>query len=142
MSRILGIDYGLRKAGLALSDEGHKVAFPKGVYPSAWPGIKDVIADILAKETIAEIVIGLPLTLEGDESDMSRHVREFVLHLKEFFNLPIHFENESFTSRAVQSSGAAPPHKTDASAAALILQSFLDRRNQKTGKDIKDIPEV
>ncbi|MDP2677036.1 MAG: Holliday junction resolvase RuvX [bacterium] len=140
MSRMLGIDYGLRKAGIALSDEGQTVAFPKGVYPSAWPGIKDTISDILAKETVSEIVIGLPLTLEGEESDMSKKVRAFVEKLRQYFSLPIYFENESFTSKAVSASGAAPPHKIDASAAALILQSFLDRRNQERGTHKKSAP--
>lgn len=129
MSRILGIDYGTRKIGIALSDEHQKVAFPRGVYPNIWPAIKDTIADILLHENITDIVIGLPLTLEGEESKMSTEVRAFVDKLQEYIRLPLHFENESFTSKAVDAAGAAPPHKTDASAAALILQTFLDRQN-------------
>ena len=130
MSKILGIDFGTKKIGMALSDEGQKVAFPKGVYPNIEPFLRDTIADLILREDISEIVVGLPKALGGEETKTSKAVREFSEHLQKNFRLPFHFEDESFTSRAVETSGAAPPHKTDASAAALILQSFLDRRNK------------
>lgn len=127
MPRILGLDYGRKKIGLALSDPEGKIAFPKSVYPAKWPYIAEYLRDVIDKEDVGEIVIGLPLNLDGTENDISQEVVKFVENLKEYFKIPMHFESEVFTSAAVKTGGAAPSHKIDASAAALILQSYLDR---------------
>lgn len=131
MSRILSIDYGTRKIGFALSDEEQKIAFPKDVQENIFEIVIAYIGNLILKEDITEIVIGLPLNLDGSDNELTKEVRMFTEHLRDYFRLPIHFEDESFTSKAVESSNAAPYRKTDASAAALILQSFLDRRNRK-----------
>ena len=131
MSRILGIDYGTKKIGFAVSDEEQKIAFPKDVQQNMFELVVDYIRALILKEDIAEIVIGLPRNFDGSDNELTKEVRAFAEHLKEYFKMTIHFEDESFTSKAVQSSGGAPYRKTDASAAALILQSFLDRRNRK-----------
>ncbi|PIR70264.1 MAG: Holliday junction resolvase RuvX [Candidatus Niyogibacteria bacterium CG10_big_fil_rev_8_21_14_0_10_42_19] len=131
MSRILGIDYGRMKIGIAVSDEGHKLAFPKTTHPNSWSLFLEFLKNLILKEDIIEIVVGLPAQLDGSGAELTPEVKDFAEKLKDSFRLPIHFENESFTSKAVESMGSAPAHRTDASAAALILQSFLDRRNQK-----------
>lgn len=131
MTRILGIDYGTKKIGFALSDESQKIAFPKTVQPNVWDYVRDAIRDFILKENASEIVIGLPVGLDGKETELSGKVRKFVEKLKEIFKLPIHFENEVYTSAQVRTFESSPEHKIDASSAALILQTFLDRRRNK-----------
>lgn len=131
MARILGIDYGTKKIGLAISDEEQKLAFPKTVEPNVWDYVRDSIRDFILKENISAIVIGLPIGLDGQETELSAEVRKFAEKLKEVFRLPMYFENEVYTSAQVKTAGASPEHKIDASSAALILQTFLDRRRHK-----------
>ena len=133
MARVLGIDYGTKKIGFALSDEGQKFAFPKTVQPNVWDYVRETIRDFILKENVSEIVLGLPVGLNGRETELSREVRKFSEKLKEVFKLPIHFENEVYSSAQVKTEGSAPEHKIDASSAALILQTFLDQRQNKQG---------
>jgi len=128
MSRILGIDYGTKKIGFAFSDEGEKIAFPKTVLPNVWSYIEDKIRSYVQDESASEIVVGLPVGLNGKETELSREVRQFAAKLGEVFKMPIYLENEVYSSAEVRTSGGAPEHKIDASSAALILQTFLDRR--------------
>lgn len=135
MSRALGIDYGTKKIGIALSDEGKKIAFPKTVHPNSWEYFSNFLRDFIVKEDVDEIVVGLPTMLDGSDSNLTPEAKEFAEKIKNMTNMPVYFENEAFTSSAVSAQGAAPHGKSDASAAALILQSFLDRRNNSNKKE-------
>jgi len=128
MARILGIDYGTKKMGFALSDEEQKLAFPKTVQPNVWEYVRDAVRDFILNEGVGEIVIGLPVGLNGNETELSREVRDFAEKLKKELSLPIYFENEVYSSAQVKTEESAPNHQIDASSAALILQTFLDRR--------------
>ena len=132
MPRVLGIDFGTKKIGIALSDESKKIAFPKTVHPNSWDYFSAYLRELIVKEDVDEIVVGLPTMLDGSDSALTPEAKEFAEKIKSLTNMPVYFENEVFTSSAVQSQGAAPHGKSDASAAALILQSFLDRRNVST----------
>ena len=129
MPRALGIDYGAKKIGIALSDESKKLAFPKTVHPNSWEYFSNFLRNFIVKEDVDEIVVGLPTMLDGGDSDLTPEAKEFAEKIKNLTRMPVYFENEAFTSSAVENQGAAPHGKSDASAAALILQSFLDRRN-------------
>lgn len=137
MTRILGVDFGERRIGLAISD-------PTGTIASPLPtllrrrGKRPPVAQVarLADEHQATaIVVGLPLTLAGDESDWTRAVREFGDAVGERTGLPVHYIDERMTSvraeRTVRSMGL-PKHRrqekdrVDAAAAVLILQAHLD----------------
>lgn len=131
MSRILGIDYGTKKIGFAISDEGEKIAFPKTVQPNVWKYVVDYVREAVLEQNVSEIVVGLPVGLNGGETELSEEVRRFVAKLEEVFKLPIHLENEVYTSAQVKTQEAAPNHGIDASSAALILQTFLDRRKER-----------
>ena len=132
MPRVLGIDYGTKKIGIALSDEGKKMAFPKTVHPNNWKYFQPFLREFIVKEDVDELVVGLPTMLDGSDSNLTPEAKEFAEKIKNLTSMPVYFENEAFTSSAVESQGAAPHGKSDASAAALILQSFLDRRNIST----------
>jgi putative holliday junction resolvase len=130
MPRILGIDYGTKKIGFALSDGGARIAFPKTVQPNVWSYVRAYISDLILKDDISEIVIGLPIGLDGKETELSAEVGKFAEKLKKEFVLPIHFENEVYSTAQARTFGGAPEDKIDAASAALILQTFLDRRSR------------
>ncbi len=125
--RHLGIDYGEKRIGISVSDPGGRIAFPKKVIfnrgnKRVWEQIKAVLDD----EKISKIVVGLPLSLDGGETEESQKVRAFAEELKKITALPIEFENEIFTTHMVEQAGIKKEH-TDEAAAAVILQSYLDR---------------
>lgn len=140
MPRILGIDYGKRRVGLALSDETATIASPlptlkrrKGKRPPVAP-----VARLAEEHDVESIVIGLPLTLEGEESDWTREIREFGRKLGERTGCPVTYQDERMTSvraeRAVRSLGLSKQQReekerVDAAAAVLILQSHLNTRD-------------
>ena len=139
MPRILGVDYGERRIGLALSDETATIASPlptlkrrRGKRPPVAP-----VARLAEEHDVEAIVIGLPLTLEGEESEWTREVRAFGRKLGERTGCPVTFEDERMTSvraeRAVRSIGLSKGEREkkgriDAAAAVLILQAHLDAR--------------
>lgn len=140
MARILGVDYGERRVGLALSDETGTIASPlptlkrrRGKRPPVAP-----VARLAEEHDVAEIVIGLPLTLAGGESDWTREIREFGRKLEERTGRPVVFRDERMTSvraeRAVRSLGLSKDQReekerVDAAAAVLILQAHLSARD-------------
>ncbi|MBI1956964.1 MAG: Holliday junction resolvase RuvX [Candidatus Niyogibacteria bacterium] len=147
MPRVLGVDYGTKKIGIAVSDEGQKIAFPRTVLPNEWVSVRDFLFQQVA-EGVSEIVLGLPVGLDGKETKLSGEVRRFAQKLGKEFGLPVHFENEVYSSAAVKTAsgfrlaeagyshakaGEARPKNIDAASAAVILQSFLDRRKRPEG---------
>lgn len=139
MSRILGVDFGTRRIGCALSDPSGTIASPLTTF-SRRAGKRPPWAEIerlVEENEVAEIVVGLPLDLAGDEGDWAREVREFGSRLARRTGLPVHYVDERLTSvaaeRAVRSSGLPrgrreEKERVDAAAAALLLRLYLDRR--------------
>ena len=137
MSRVLAVDFGERRIGLALSDPTRTIAQPlptmqrkKGKRPPV-----QAIADLAAQHGVTALVVGLPLTLAGDESDWTREVRAFADKLADRTKLPVSFVDARLTSvaaeRAVRSLGLPKrererKERIDAAAAVLILQMHLD----------------
>ncbi len=142
--RYLGIDYGTKRIGLALSDEGGKIAFPNSVV-AAGPTALSEITSLVAKESVGKIIIGESRNFVGEPNLVQEDILQFKKDLEELTKLPIEFVQEFFTSteaarqfapdvspvgsglRPRGSRKANPEHKNlDASAAALLLQSYLD----------------
>ena len=129
----IGIDYGTKRVGLAVSDEGNAVAFPLEVV-----GEKDALARVVAlvrERRATGVVIGESKDLSGHDNPVMGKIRTFVAALGGAASVPIVFEPEFMTSAAAAQqytptgNRKANPsqEKLDASAAALILQNFLDR---------------
>jgi len=125
----LGIDYGTVRTGFAVGDDTTGIAFPRRVVMGGEKALLEFIIKTISKEKIGTIVLGLPKTLEQKESDSTRAVRMFAEKLKATFpDIPVHFQDEVFSTKAVYP-GSTSKEKVDAAAAALILQSFLDQKN-------------
>jgi len=130
--RYLGIDYGTKKAGLAISDEIGKFAFPRKVLVNDATFLEKVL-DIIKEEQIEGVVIGESKDFKGKDNPVMEHVTSFTKEL-EGVGIKVSFEPEFMTSE--QARKLQGEHdKIDASAAALILQSFLDRKNKKSIKE-------
>ena len=138
MARVLGIDFGERRVGLALSDPSATIAQPLPTLTrraGKRPPIT-AIAEIITAHEVDRIVIGLPLNLAGEETEWTAAVREFAARLQQRAGVPVEFLDERLTSvqaeRAVRASGLKrsdreQKHRIDAAAAVLLLQTYLDR---------------
>ncbi len=128
MPRYLGIDVGDQRTGLAISDEDGSFAFPRKVVSGGVEAAKEEIGLIMKEHAIEGIVIGLPQNFKGEDTRQTDKVRHFGEMLKEIITVPVIFQNEILTSKQIDKSGASTKNMQDASAAALILQQFLDTR--------------
>lgn len=133
MARVLGIDFGEKRLGLALSDESHTLASPLMVYER-----RDLAQDIeflkelIARYGITEIVLGLPLRMNGSVGEKVHHVLEFKSLLEEHLKLPVSTFDERLTTAEAERvllqadlSRRKRKQKRDALAAVLILQGYL-----------------
>ncbi|HET8574678.1 MAG TPA: Holliday junction resolvase RuvX [Candidatus Paceibacterota bacterium] len=133
--RYLGIDYGTKKLGIALSDDQGKVAFPREVVPNDHL-LFPYLDELCQRENIAEIVIGESKNLSGEPNPLQHEILSFTHRLEKITGLFANLEPEYLTTRqAMMIQGRNK--MTDASAAALILQSFLDRLNNRKSKESK-----
>ncbi|MBS1815119.1 MAG: Holliday junction resolvase RuvX [Acidobacteria bacterium] len=136
-ARIMGLDIGDRRIGIAISDGLGLTAQPLFTLHRTSSSREDVrsIARMVRKHAVAEIVVGLPLHISGEESPQAVKTRKFAQELAERVQLPMHFLDERLTSHAVDElmkQGGRNSHErkalVDQMAAALILQGFLDER--------------
>lgn len=138
--RILGIDYGTKRVGMAISDENGTLAFPNGIFPNDLNLYKE-IEEILEKENIQEIVVGESMDLSGKPNILMKQIQIFINELESRFTIPVFKEKEFLTS--VEARGRSGKEKNNArkvkkeinkkvddSAAALILQRYLDKKNK------------
>jgi len=127
MARVLALDYGEARCGLALSDPTGTLATPLGVVER--PGTRKGIAAIarLAREREAALLlIGLPLTMPGEEGAQAEEARAFGTRLGEATGLPVRYHDERLTTRQAARSGGDAPE--DARAAAVLLESWLAKQ--------------
>ena len=123
--RFLGIDYGSKKVGLALSDESGRLAFPHKFLINSGRLIAQV-AELCRQEKVGRIIIGQSLDYQGRDNPIMPAIRKFKAKLEKVTGLEIVFESEFLTTKQASRSQSRPG-KIDSSAAAIILQSFLDR---------------
>lgn len=134
--KYLGIDFGTKRIGLAISDDGGKIAFPNVVLPND-RDLLEKIVKVCADNSIGVIVIGESNNFAGNPNPIMKDVKNFIKNLEGKIKTPIIFEPEFMTSiQASRIQGQA--EKLDASAAAIILQSFLDKNKSK----LKPPPEI
>lgn len=123
--RVLGIDYGAKRVGLALSDEPGQFAYPHSIIANQ-PLLAKKIAGICEKEKVATIVLGQSLNHRGLPNLIMKKVEKFKIALAKLTKLPIVWEPELFTT-ALARRLTGKKEEVDAVAATLILQAYLDR---------------
>ncbi|MFQ5638107.1 MAG: Holliday junction resolvase RuvX [bacterium] len=135
-NRVLGLDYGTKRIGIAISDPSCTIA--RGLptlFSYNLPDTFKKIEEIIFEYNVREVVVGLPLTLKGTIHKAAMRTQSFAEELKKQLELPIHLWDERFTSVMAENSlkamGVSPSKnrdKIDQISAVLILQSFLDNR--------------
>src|SRR5262245_3672670 len=137
--RILGIDVGRRRIGLAISDRSRTLARPLTTLTvterDAVNRVMQTVAQLVAEDDgLAEIVIGMPVRLDGTPNTETDHVSAFVAALRQRTPIPIRTADERLTSREAENRLAVNERdwrkrktRLDAAAAAIFLQEYLDR---------------
>jgi putative Holliday junction resolvase len=124
--RILGIDYGSKRVGLALTDDKGMMAFPHSVLAND-KDLLSTIEKLINQEKVEKIVIGHSLDRKGGENAIHAKVEELMLDLTLAVGLPIELEPEQYTTQeAIRLQGRND--KTDAAAATIILNTYLSRK--------------
>ena len=124
--RILGIDYGTKRVGLALTDDQGMMAFPHSVIPNDTQLVK-TIEKLIEKEGVGQVVIGHSLDREGVANPVHAKVEELMLDLTLATGTPIELQPEQYTTQeAIRFQGRT--EKTDASAATIILNAYLAQK--------------
>ncbi|MBM3492903.1 MAG: Holliday junction resolvase RuvX [Armatimonadetes bacterium] len=134
--RILALDMGSRRIGLAVCDETRTIASPLGAFARRTQGVREAVAAIRAavEETGAiELVVGLPLTLDGEWGAQARKAAAFADLLRTQLGIPVHLQDERLTTfeadealKEGRMGRAERQSRVDAVAASLILRSYLD----------------
>lgn len=122
-ARILGLDYGNKRIGVAISDPGKTVAFPRMVLSNR--GNEAVLAELkklIEADHIERIILGWPLSLQSEVTDQTRKTERFLNVLKEALTIPIDILDERFTTFQAERTGG-----DDSVAAQIILQTWLDK---------------
>lgn len=123
--RLLGIDYGTKRVGIALSDESGQMAFPHSVIKNDNELLTNIVA-VIKTDNVEAIVIGHSKDREGGDNPVHAGVEELIQDLTLETGLPVHLEPEQYsTQEAIRFQGRTD--KTDASAAAVILNSYITR---------------
>lgn len=127
--RLLGIDYGTKRVGVALTNEDGTMAFPHSVLKNDTELATNISA-LVASENVERIVIGHSLNGRGEENAVQEGVYELMNDLTLETGLPIELEPEQYsTQEALRDQGRTD--KTDASAAAIILNSYITKQGSK-----------
>ena len=135
VTRILALDYGRRRIGVAVSDATGCIAqgLPTIICRNQKQAMNDLV-DLINSYNVCKVIVGLPLNLKGQKAHAAKEVEQFIQRLERRIEAPIETWDERLTSlaaeRAMIQMGKSPSkhkHKVDEIAAVLLLQSYLDR---------------
>ena len=132
--RVLGLDLGDARIGVAISDPDRRIAVPIGtIHVGQPPGELKAVAALVAEHDATAIVLGLPRSMSGEEGARAALAREFGAALEAVVRVPIEYQDERLSTveaeRALREAGVtgrARRRVVDRSAAAVILQAWLD----------------
>jgi putative Holliday junction resolvase len=139
--RVLGIDFGDRHLGLALSDVLRVTAQPFGTYSLSALESENIrfFRDLVARNDVGEIVIGDPLRMDGSQGTRARKTREFGAWLEQTVGRPVFFMDERLTTREAlhilrggRARGRERKEREDQISAVIILSTYLERKQSET----------
>lgn len=141
--RYLGIDFGTKKIGLALSDEAGTMGFPHATLTRSARLLEELQA-LIKEKGVGALVIGESRNLAGGDNPIAAEARQFAEALGRASGIPAHFEPEAFTTQAARrypdGTRMEGSPDVDASAAALILTSYLERMETTPAAPVPDEP--
>lgn len=124
MSKLVGIDFGTKRVGVAVSDESGSVAFPKTTLANDRTLIPTLVS-LIRSENASTVVVGESHDMNGNDNAVMDAVRSFVANLEKAIAVTIVYEPEFYSSREARREGQQG--SVDAQAAAIILNSFITR---------------
>jgi putative pre-16S rRNA nuclease len=131
--RVLALDLGQSRIGVAISDPDRRVAVPIGTIHTGAPADVKAIVAIVREQGVAEIVVGHPISLSGRKGEAAYHAERFAQALRDFLQLPVVLRDERFTTvqaeRQLSQAGVRGRTRrevVDQTAATIILQDYLD----------------
>ena len=138
MGRFLGIDFGQKRIGLAISDETGQIAFPLCVLENTGQRrVAEEISRIISERKAETVVLGLPLSLDGSKGIAVDNVERFAENLKRHISVPVKFWDERLSTkiaeRAMIEGGLSRRRRKqsiDQATAQIILQSYLDAHSE------------
>jgi len=133
---VLGLDLGDARIGVAVSDDDRRLAVPVGTVRTGAPADLRAIAALVSERGATLVVVGHPLLLSGDAGERAHHAERFAEALRSFLRVPVVLQDERLSTvqadRSLREAGASGRERkraVDRSAAAVILQSFLDAQH-------------
>lgn len=135
----MGIDFGLSRIGIALSDETKFLARPYMTFHRKRDdGDIDFFIDLIQRENVDEIICGMPMNMQGEEQEIASLTREFMSEITARIDIPVTFVDERLSSamaedllRETERDWRKRKEKLDSVAASIILQDYLDLRPKK-----------
>jgi len=129
MSRAIGIDYGKRRVGIAMSDPDKKIAFPHSIIEND-PELPQQIQELCKQNGVDLVVVGESKDFNNVENPIMKDIKKFVEKFKAISNLTLVYEPETLSSHQV-SKIQGDTENIDSGAASIILQSYLNRVKYK-----------
>lgn len=137
MGRILCFDYGVKRVGVAVTDELKIISSPFDTFPTS--NVFNLISEYISENIIEMFVVGLPYDLKGRETDATKKTLDFIKSLKKKFpSIPVDTYDERYTSKIAKDTiiemGKSKKYRREKSnvdkiSASIILQSYLRRKN-------------
>jgi putative Holliday junction resolvase len=148
VTRILGLDYGKRRIGVAVSDPLGVTAQPLEIWNARdWNGIFTKVTTLIEEMGVERVIVGFPISLSGERGAMAKEVEKFAQKLHHRVNIPVDLCDERLTSiqaerylRQMNVKYTKQKHKVDIMAAVIILQHYLDQKKGSEFKQSRDIP--
>lgn len=135
--RVLGLDLGDARIGVAISDPERRLAVPLGTVRTGAPADLRAIAALVAEHGVTLVVVGHPLLLSGDAGERAHHAERFAHALGGSLGIPVALQDERLSTkeaeRALRAAGRSAREArraVDETAATVILQAFLDARSK------------
>jgi putative Holliday junction resolvase len=131
--RVLGLDLGDARIGVAISDDARRMAVPLGTVRTGAPADVRAVAELVREHGVTLVVVGHPLLLSGKAGERAHHAERFAAALTGFLDVPVLLQDERLSTveaeRALRETGASGRDRRraiDRSAATVILQAWLD----------------
>lgn len=124
--KILGIDYGVKRIGIAVSDESQ--TFARELTVLSQKDFQSKLPELIKDYEVESVVFGLPLNMQGNDSAKTKEVREFAAKVELLIKIPVKFQDERFSSQMAQNLPGGN-RNIDSLAAQILLQNYLDSLN-------------
>jgi len=131
--RLLGIDYGTKRIGIAMTDESGDMAFPKATLANDRYFFPALI-ELIEGGNVKKIIIGESLDKDGSENEIMQKIRTLARKIEGELDIPVEYETEAYSSEAakrLQEDELKQSKLIDASAAAIILNTYIERNRKK-----------